>query len=543
MQFLQRPVSWFAGIPVFVRRLKASAGGIEFIILCALANVILYHEPLLSFAIDNLDGFSVNGMLVISTLFVVVFVITVLILSLLALLTQSLLKPFCVLMFLANSVAFYFIATYQVVLDKTMMGNIVNTDYSEASAFLNPGLIFYFCLFGILPGWFLLRTRIRRTSRSRLMLASFITAFVGLGWAYTASGTWLWIDQNGKKLGGMVMPWSYVVNMARYQNSLLRSSREQVLLPPATVPENGKTVVILVIGEAARAQNFSLYGYPEPTNPLLAGNGVVALKNATSCSTYTTASLGCILSHTGTGSPFSREYEPLPSYLQRHGVDVIWRTGNWGEPPLKVQSYQRTGELKKDCTGPGCDFDEVLLTGLLDRIRSSKQQNVFVILHQHGSHGPDYYGQYPQRFEVFRPVCRSVELNQCTDEELMNAYNNTILYTDYFLDQAISLLRKLDNVPAMLMYLSDHGESLGEHGLYLHGTPYAIAPDVQKDIPFIVWMSDSFMARKGMTVARLGQQESHVQQNVFHSILGAFDVRSAVYDGRQDIFSRDFNAN
>ncbi|MFP6814289.1 MAG: sulfatase-like hydrolase/transferase [Pseudomonadales bacterium] len=420
---------------------------------------------------------------------------------------------------------------------------MLNTNFAEAAGFLHPKLFGYLLVFGLLPCGLLAIIRIQSAGRLRLAVTALATVFIGLGWIYLASGTWLWIDENAKKLGGMVMPWSYVVNVVRYQSAPLRSSHEYALLPPAIFATNDKTVVVLVIGEAARAQNFSLYGYARPTNPSLTESGVVVLKNAIACSTYTTASLRCILSHTDTGSVFSERYEPLPSYLQRQGIDVVWRTTNWGEPSIKVQSFQRGRDLKQDCTGTGCDHDEVLLTGLSERIRSSKRHNVFVILHQRGSHGPSYYSEYPRQFELFTPVCRSVALNQCSRDELRNAYDNTILYTDHFLGRVIHLLNNLMNTSAVFMYISDHGESLGEHGLYLHGAPFSIAPDEQKNVPFIVWMSSEFADRKGITFTQLGQRDGHSQKNVFHSIMGAFDMRSDVYDARLDVFNDSSIAN
>ena len=185
----------------------------------------------------------------------------------------------------------------------------------------------------------------------------------------------------------------------------------------------------------------------------------------------------------------------------------------------------------------------MLLTGLSERIRSSKRHNVFVILHQRGSHGPSYYSEYPRQFELFTPVCRSVTLNQCSRDELRNAYDNTILYTDHFLGRVIHLLNNLMNTSAVFMYISDHGESLGEHGLYLHGAPFSIAPDEQKNVPFIVWMSSEFADRKGITFTQLGQRDGHSQKNVFHSIMGAFDMRSDVYDARLDVFNDSSIAN
>lgn len=533
----RKPPSLLDSITSFGRELHGQISPTKFAIAAALANTVLYHLPLFSWAVTTLDYLSFNGILTLATMFVAIFLLTAAVILLLFALMPPLVKPFCMLIALGNSIAVFFLATYHVILDKTMMGNVRATNFSEASEFLHPTLLLYLLVLGVLPCWFMLRIRIQGAARLRSLLQASAMVLVCLSWGYLASNTWLWIDKNAKRIGGMVLPWSYVINMARAQAAALGGPQEQILLPPATFTSDNKEVVVLVIGETARAQNFSLYGYGRATNPMLSETGVAALKNTVSCSTYTTASLRCILSHTNETSLFSDQYEPLPSYLQRQGVDVIWRTNNWGEPPLQVQSYQRADTLKQDCMGTGCDYDEVLLTGLIERIASSKQKKIFVVLHQKGSHGPSYYTRYPNQFEQFKPVCKSVELNQCTDAELVNAYDNTILYTDYFLNQIIHMLESLQDTPTMLMYISDHGESLGEYGLYLHGTPYSIAPDVQKNIPFIVWMSSQFMDKSGVSMTRLRQQDRHSHKNIFHSIMGAFDMRSDVYDEQLDIFA------
>jgi lipid A ethanolaminephosphotransferase len=422
------------------------------------------------------------------------------------------------------------------VLDKTMMGNVLATDAAEAAELLHPRLLAYLLPLGAVPMLLLARTRIEPAPRLRAAAAAAATLLATVAWAYVNAGTWLWFDHNAKRLGGLVMPWSYVVNALRHELPRLRS-HEQVALPPATFASEDRIVVVLVIGEAARARNFQLYGYARPTTPQLAQAGVVALPHATACSTYTTASVRCILSHVDSGSEFSERYEPLPMYLQRHGVDVLWRTRNWGEPEMKLQAFERGRDLKAGCAGAGCDFDEVLLTGLEARIRGSSKPRVFVVLHAMGSHGPAYSARYPPAFGRFTPACASVELGQCSPQALLNAYDNTILYTDHVLAQAIALLRRLGDTPSLLLYVSDHGESLGEHGLYLHGTPWSLAPDVQKEVPFLLWLSPAFARRHAIAPQRLAADASHGQREVFHSVMGAFGMRSAIYAPQYDLFS------
>lgn len=513
------------------------SGATPFVLVTSLVNALLYHVPLFSFALADLATPSVNLVVTLATLFVVIFTATAALLLLTLVLWRRLTRPLCMLFAMGNSVALYFVATYDAVLDKTMMGNVFNTNLSEVASYIHPKLFFYVLVFGVLPCLLLAKVRIRPVRRWRMALESLVLIGLGLVWVYAASSTWLWVDRHAKKLGGMVMPWSYVMNGVRYQSARLESE-EPMLLPPATFVSDQPMLVVLVIGEAARADNFSLYGYHRLTNPGLTELRAIALKDAVACATYTTASLRCILSPKDASSEFGRRYEPLPSYLYRHGVDVIWRSNNWGEPAIHVESYQRARDLREDCAGTGCDHDEVLLNGLSERIRSSQQSRIFVVLHLRGSHGPSYHSEYPPRFEAFRPVCRSVNPNECTTEELVNAYDNTILYTDHVLSRTIGVLDGIADHPSVLIYVSDHGESLGEYGLYLHGTPWSIAPAVQKNIPFVVWMSRSFMDRRRTSVVGLVEPQHHSQGNVFHSVMGAFDMRSAVYDPRLDVFAR-----
>lgn len=513
------------------RRLRGPISATRFAVIVALANALIYHVPLFSWAAANLDMASANGVLTLAIVFVMIVALTATLLLLLFALAAPLVRPACVLLALGNSIALYFIATYRVILDQSMMSNVLTTDAAETAELLHPSLLLYVACFGLLPAAWIVAVRLQRVARLRLLLQAVVAVLACGVLAYLNSGTWLWIDKNSKRLGGMIVPWSYVINLPRAKIAAM-GARDQVLLPPATFGPGGKRLVVLVIGEAARAQNFSLYGYPRNTNPRLTAAGVVAMKNTVSCSTYTTASLRCILSHTGATSLFARQFEPLPSYLQRHGVDVIWRTNNWGEPALEVGTYERAEDLRNECAGPDCAYDGALLTGLGERIASSERSRVFVVLHQKGSHGPSYSTRYPPAFERFAPVCRSVELHQCGDEELVNAYDNTILYTDQFLARVIELLAGLERTPAVLMYISDHGESLGEFGLYLHGTPISLAPDVQKRIPFLVWAN-----RAAGPLGRLNRRDGYSQRNVFHSVMGAFDMHSEIYDPSLDVFA------
>lgn len=509
----------------------------EFVILAGLGDVLLFHLPLFMYVSKNLDVFTLDGIQTLVTLLVIIFIVTSSVLYVLFFISLRLVKPVCILLALGNSVAFYFMVNYQVILSKSMMSNVLHTDIIESVELYHPIILAYVLFLGILPSSLILKSRFRNAGRARISLHAALWIMAGIVWLYSASASWLWIDKHAKTLGGMVLPWSYVFNVARYYDDALHRSKVRAALPDATELSSDKTVVVLVIGEAARAANFSLYGYKRNTNPELSSSGAIALPGALSCATYTTAALECILSHSGSAAISGKQFEPLPGYLQRNGVDVIWRTNNWGEPPVAVQDYQRPGDLRQGCEGTGCQYDDVLLNGLAERITSSDRRKILVVLHQKGSHGPAYSGRYPPQFEVFTPVCKSVELHNCPESGLVNAYDNTILYTDHFLARVIETLRKLKNTSALMLYLSDHGESLGEHGLYLHGAPFSIAPDEQKQIPFIIWMSPEFIQGHRISVKKLTRQKNHSQANVFHSVMGALGMSSTIYDPRLDIFS------
>lgn len=504
------------------------------VVLITLLNMMLYHVPLYRFVFNNLDLGTSNGVMTFITLLVVVFVVTAFLLFALSLISHKLIKPFCMLAAVLNAIAVYFLTTYQVILDRAMMGNILNTKSEESLEFLSINLLLYVLCLGVLPVWLLSKLSIDPVKRLTTLLLTTAMLFACLVFIYVNSSTWLWFDKHSKRLGGSIMPWSYIINIVRAQAETRVEHKERKLLPTAITNDDGKMVVVLVIGETARSQNFSLYGYDRNTNSRLSQQDVAIVNGAKSCSTYTTASLHCMLSHNGQSSG---EHETLPSYLQRHNVDVIWRANNWGEPPLTVGTYETAGDLRPNCIGENCAFDDVLLTGLNARITASSSNKVFITMHTKGSHGPAYNTRYPSQYEVFKPVCKSVELAKCSQQSLVNAYDNTIVYTDSFLDRTIEILKGLNDIPTVFIYVSDHGESLGEYGLYLHGTPYTIAPEFQKNIPFIVWMSDKFRSDRQISNKMLEAVEGASHSHVFHSILGAFGMQSAIYTEELDIFS------
>ena len=502
--------------------------------LVILANIALYNGPLLMFAKANLDITSWHGIQVLLSLIALVVLVSALILTPILFLSRRLFKWLVAGFALANAAALYFMVTYKVLLDRTMIGNIFNTDSSEAGELLHISLLLYVLLLGILPAALLLKTDITKPSRWCVLGSGLVMLVISIGWIYSASSSWLWFDKHAKHLGGMILPWGYVANTGRYLAAENERNQPQLPLPDFSVQESGPRVVVLVIGETARAANIPNYGYHRQTMPLMNGrNDVVFMHNPVACSTYTTASIKCMLSYADPEG-LDATYEYLPSYLHRQDVGVIWRTNNWGEPPITVDSYEKAASLRAACTdGPYCDHDDVLLTGLEQKITDLGKEKVLVVLHQKGSHGPSYNKRYTQAEAQFTPVCTSVNLSQCSADELVNAYDNTLLHTDQFLNKTIQLLEQLNHIPSTMIYMSDHGESLGENGLYLHGTPYSIAPDVQKQIPMLIWRSS------GSSQGEINLRSAHGHDLIFHSVMGALGLHDGAYNKQQDLFNHD----
>ena len=438
-------------------------------------------------------------------------------------LLRSIGKWILILFFIINAIALYFINTYGVIIDRTMIGNILNTNLEESSSYFSATLIGYLLFLGIIPSILIFKTKIINVKFKKFLIHISLALTFLLSLVYVNSPNWLWVDENSKTLGAIVMPWSYVVNTCRFYAKKNRKNKQEILLPNATIKNNKKSVVVLVIGESARSANFSLYGYNKNTNPLLSKIDNLQVYPAESSATYTTAGVKSILDHKSS----EKLYEILPNYLFRNGVEVIWKTTNWGEPNVKINKYFDKKDLRVNCIGNDCSYDEVLLKGLKAQILNSNKDKIFIVLHTSTSHGPTYYKKYPEQFNQFTPVCKSVVLDKCTNQELINAYDNTILYTDYILANLIEELKLLNQYDTSMIYISDHGESLGEKNLYMHGVPILIAPKEQIEIPFIVWKSNNSIKLKNSKLLS--------QYHVFHSVLDLLAIESPIYDENMSI--------
>ena len=496
----------------------------HFVLLMSLLNFLFFHLPFYSFVFKNIEVATFNGVILIASLVILMLVLNAFVFYLIFSLSRLLGKILLILFFIINSVAVYFVNTYSVIIDESMIGNVFNTNTEESSSFFSFKLVLYVILFGILPAVYIAKAKIVKVTLRKFLITSGLTLLFILTLVVVNASNVLWIDKNSKTLGGLAMPWSYTVNTSLFYIHQYKKNQKEILLPDAKIKDDQKSVVVLVIGESARKENFSLYGYKKNTNPLLSKTPNLFHFDAVSGATYTTAGVKCILEHKNTDDL----YEILPNYLYRNNVEVVWRTSNWGEPPVHIKNYQNRDFLRLNCKEEKCNYDEILLTGLKEQILASKKNKILIVLHTSTSHGPTYSKKYPPEFETFKPVCNSVELSKCSQTELINAYDNTIVYTDYLLHKVIEDLQQLKEYNSTMIFVSDHGESLGENNLYMHGLPMSIAPKQQYEIPFIVWVSDSSK--------QLKPNKMLSQNNVFHSVLNFLNIESPIYDENMNIF-------
>ncbi len=464
-------------------------------------------------------------------------------------------KPVMIFLIMVSASASYFIDTFGVIIDKDMIGNAAVTTQAEASHLLTGSLAMHLLLYGVLPSllviWFKVRYR-RFFANAAVNLAVIIPCFlVSGGLVYANFANIAYVIREHRDLMKRFNPTGPVSAAVRYASSTFKE-RNIVVQPLGTDARQGSriasaskpVVVVVVAGETARAMNFSLNGYGRETNPELKSLDVVNYTDTTSCGTATATSLPCMFSvypRKEYSDWKARSTENLMNVLTRAGVATTWWDNNTGSKGIAdlINFASMTDQKNSPLCKNGECLDEIFL-GELDRKLSTTKRNSVIVLHQLGSHGPSYYLRYPEKFRRFMPDCRTPELMKCSVEEITNAYDNTILYTDYVLASVARLLEKhQDQIAGAMIYMSDHGESLGENGIYLHGAPYSIAPREQTQVPFIAWFSKPYRAAMGVDTACLAkdtaQPKSH--DNLFHTVLGMMNVETKVYKPDLDAFA------
>jgi len=541
-------------MPAYAKWLSPKLRLSSVIFLIALFLTIFDNQAFLAAVFKVVDSSGLAGNNFKVAVFIALFALFSLLLSLFA--SKYVFKPFAILVLITASVISFFMDNYGVIVDVSMIQNIVETDTQEATELLSFHLARHVVLVGLLPALCLYRIDIQYHSffkelGIRLMMIVIISTVLG-SIIFAHYKDFSLIDRNNRALRYFINPNYPVYALGKY---LKRALNPEVITIAAigkdaqqlnTWKTRGKkSIVVLVVGETARAQNFSLNGYTQDTNPLLSKEDIINFPDTHSCGTATAESVPCMFSDFGRNDysdSKAKHYENLLDVLTHAGINVLWRDNNSG---CKGVCERVPTEMMEKLTIPAfCNdtecFDEVLLYGLQEKIDSLSNDGV-IVLHQKGNHGPAYYLRHPEAFKKFTPECTSNQVQDCPREQIVNAYDNSILYTDYFLSQIIHLLQNnADHYNTALLYMSDHGESLGENGIYLHGLPYKIAPDEQIHIPFIMWLSPEFATSFNIDTDCVKQYstEAYSHDNLFHSVLGMLDIQTNEYDAELDIFNR-----
>ena len=469
--------------------------------------------------------------------------------------TRLTIRPLLSVLVLCTAFASWYVSHYAIYLDRAMLRNVLATDVHEARELLVWGMVPHVLLLGVLPAVLIWWPQLKRRSLGRALA-------VRLGWVATAlvvgmvSLLLVFADfaslmRNHHEVRHLLTPGNVVAAMAGNALAGVQQSA-QAKLPVGEDARLGASwqgrirpvMFVLVVGETARSQNFSLNGYARPTNPLLAQRDVISYPHAKACGTSTEVSLPCMFSPFGRANYDEnkiRAHESVLHVLARAGFKVLWRDNQSGCKGvcdgLPAEQLDRA-KVEALCAEGQC-LDEVLLHGM-EGIARDNQGNLLVVMHQLGSHGPAYFKRYPAVFKQFSPACENEDLRGCSAAEIVNAYDNSLLYTDFFLSRVIDFLESShQRYDTAMLYVSDHGESLGEGGLYLHGMPYAIAPEVQTRVPLVMWLSPgfrgSFNINQDCLRKNAGDAVSH--DNLFHSLLGVLDVQTRAYNPALDLYA------
>ncbi|RNM22520.1 phosphoethanolamine transferase EptA [Dickeya undicola] len=448
----------------------------------------------------------------------------------------------------------YFMINYGIIIDRTMMQNVFETNMAESMALVTPQYLLWLTLLGLVPALGALWVKIKPTPFSWIAVGSRCFSILMSVVAILLVATFFYKDyaslmRNNKELVKSLTPSNIIfANISYYRHHAQANlPLVQIGLDAHKKPlPNGnakKNLVVLVVGETSRAENFSLGGYSKPTNPRLTNDNVVYFGQTTSCGTSTGVSVPCMFSdmpRTGYDEQLAAHEEGLLDVLQHAGVNVRWQENDGGCKGAcdRVPSTDITAlNLPGQCIDGEC-HDEALFNGVEDYINQLNNDGI-IVLHTMGSHGPSYYQRYPDAFRKFTPTCDTNQIQTCSQESLINTYDNTILYVDYIVDKAINVLKEhQDKFNTALVYLSDHGESLGEDGIYLHSMPYAVAPTQQTHIPMLMWLSGGYQQQFSINdscIRRQAGQQRFSQDNLFHTVLGMFNIATTEYQAPLDI--------
>ncbi|EKE22895.1 MAG: hypothetical protein ACD_6C00689G0001, partial [uncultured bacterium] len=440
----------------------------------------------------------------------------------------------------------YFVNSLGVVITPDQIQNMLQTDAREVRDLWSMRLVIWTLVFVVFPLFIIWMLKIQPASLGHQLvhksLSSVVSLGLILGLLFCFYVDYAAIFREHRDLKGMLSPQNSIASTLSYYKKkapkanlpLVAFGEDAHLLQQAQMQDHPK-LMVLVVGETARAESFALNGYARNTNPELSKLAVINFNQVSSCGTATAVSVPCMfsgMSRETYDEQLASHREGLLDIVQRAGYQVTWIDNNSGCKGAcdRVQKYQIPAQLKqKWCDAGGECFDEILVDSLKDylaHLDKNNPQPQLIVLHQMGSHGPAYFKRSKAPYQPFQPTCNSNAIQGCSTEELKNSYDNSIVYTDHVLAQIIETLKQQTQYQTGFWYLSDHGESTGEHGLYLHGAPYSMAPTQQTHVPMLMWFSDAWKQQNTHHVSCLkGQTEqARSQDHLFPSLLSLLDI-------------------
>ena len=505
--------------------------------------------------VQRLDIFSLTGAAYIATFYLLI--ITILSILLLIFAQYFLLKPLLIFMLFLSAISSYFTKELGIVFEVDMIRNIIETikdnNQQEALELLSSPFIIHIIVLGLIPSILLLGIRVHhkklfselglRTAYG-VGISALVLIMIMLNFKYVS-----FFSRENRDLRVWITPvfplrsvYKYVTENFEDRNIAFQSLGQDA---KQSKPQKIRTVGIMVVGETARADHFSLNGYQRQTNPYLSQENIVNFENVSSCGTSTAFSVPCMFSFLDKDNyapNLADKQSNVLDVLSYAGIKTVWIDNNSSCKGvctrIETQNIHNHPQAQTSFYNEGGYYDEKLLEKMQPYI-DANQTDTLIVLHTLGSHGPAYHRRYPKEFAQFKPYCDKNSPQECSNEEVNNAYDNTILYTDYLLAQIIGYLKQhQDQYESFLFYASDHGESLGEHGIYLHGLPYMIAPEAQTHIPMLAWLSDNFQKNHAINLELLKTRTelAYSHDNLSHSLLGLFNIDSQIYQNNKDIF-------
>lgn len=535
-----------SGLKMLMPRFECRA--FHLLLLSSVLSVFLFNATFLQLFWTQVHIESIHAGLFAFSVPVIMVIILALFFSLMSMIVGVKVAVIVNLMF--GAIISYATSQYGIVFDKEMLRNIFETNSQEAFSYLNFTVVMYMLVAVVLPAILVVKLRIKDTVKQRLVSITTLNIIGLVGVIVIAGGfykDYAAFFRNHKELTKYITPIAAYDSTYKYMRDTYFTDPTpfKVLDPTPRLNDfvaGSSTLTVMVVGETARADHFQLQGYERETTPNLNRHQVEYFSAVTSCGTATAVSVPCMFSRLNRDEydHFAADHqENVLDIIQHAGVEVVWIDNNSSCKGVckRVNSITVTPQPESGkCDEESC-FDSVLVDAVEQYIAASTSNNKLLVLHMIGSHGPTYYRRYPKEFRRFTPDCQQSDIQNCSNQALINTYDNTIAYTDYVLSEIIDVLKDSGIANTQLLYVSDHGESLGEAGLFLHGFPYALAPDSQTHVPMLYWQNNQaeFAGVSGNCATTINNQPvSH--DNIYDMLLSITGVNSSTYRPQNNVF-------